>query len=693
MKVYQSAEVRNLGLVGQRGTGKTSLVDALAFITGANNRQGKVDDGSSISDFTDYEIDHQLSLSTAPVALEWSNRKINVLDMPGHPDYVGEMVTGLQVVGNACIVIDAKSGPDSGAVAAFEAATRLHKPVMFFINKMDRDEVDWEDTLEKLKGLFGVHVAPVNIPIGVGSSFRGIIDLLHMKEISLDSSGKRTEMDIPADHLELAKKWRENLIEQVAETDDTYLEKFFEEGTLSDDEIKDGLRKGGLNGKVFPTLFGSAHTRTGVQLLADFAVDYLPAPSDFAAVQLRKTRSEDVVEAPIDSSGKTVLYIYKIFSEGNAGDSFYFRVISGKLTSGTELQNQARSSTERIGQLYSLVGKDRVEVAELHAGDLGAVAKLKGSHIGDTLSPKDYQVEFPRPAYPEPVTDTAIRPVTKGEDEKMAEGLNRLREYDPSFKMVVDGALKQTLLVAQGNTQIDMLVDRLKNDFHVQVELDRPRVPFRETIRGKTEIQHRYKKQSGGRGQFGDVHLRLEPRARGEGFEFGNEVTGGVIPTKFIPSVEKGVREAMLEGPLSGSPVVDIKATVFFGSYHSVDSSDMAFKLAALLAFREAFDKCKPAILEPIYDVSVLTPEDYTGDVMGDVSSRRGKILGIEPNGHLQLIKAQIPQAELYNYTVDLRSMTQGQGRFTRTFSHYEEAPRDVQAKIKSEYLASKQES
>lgn len=693
MKVYQSEDIRNIGLIGQRGTGKTTLADALAFVTGANNRQGNVDEGSSISDFSQAEIERKASLTTTALALTWKEAKLNVLDMPGHPDFVGEVVTGLQVVGNACLVIDAASGVDAVAAANFDLARKDATPVMFFVNKLDRENVNWESILQQLKDQFGGRIAPVNIPLVSDDHFRGLIDLLHMKEISFDASGNRSESDIPADHLELAEKWRENLIEQVAETDDSYLEKFFEVGTLTDDEIKDGLRKGSLSGKVYPTLFGSAVTRAGIQLLADFAVEYLPAPSSFVAQQVKKTGAEETVELKIDSSGKPVIYVYKIFAEGQSSDLFSFRVLSGKVSSGMELINQRNRSSERIGQVFVLIGKERKDVAELNAGDLGAVAKLKSTAIGDTLSPKDLSLTSQPPDYPEPVMDVSISPTTKGDEEKMGEALNRMRNSDPSFKVVHDARLKQILLFAQGNTQLDIIVDRLKNEYGVTVTLDRPRVPYRETIRSKTEIQHKYKKQSGGRGQFGDVHLRLEPRARGEGFEFVNEVTGGVIPTKFIPSVEKGVREALEGGPLSGSEVVDVRATVFYGSYHSVDSSDMAFKLAAMMGFKEGFMQCKPTILEPIYEVEIIAPDDHTGDVMGDVSSRRGKILGMEPNGGRQIIRAQIPQAELYKYTVDLRSMTQGQGRFSRTFSHYEEAPADVQQKIKSEYAASREES
>jgi len=690
VKEFDSKSIRNLGLIGTRGSGKTTIVDAIAFLTGANSRQGRSDDGSSISDFTAREIERKTSLSTAVVSVIWKDTKLNILDMPGHPDFIGEVVAGLQVSGNVCIVMDGQIGVDASTINSFDLAAQNLSPTVFFVNKIDKENVNWEDDLGALKTQFGSHVAPVNIPMGAGAELKGLIDLLTMKAITYDPAGKRSEGPIPAEYTELAKKWRQNLVEQIAETDDVMIEKFFSQGELSDTEIQNGLRVGTLKRELFPVMFGCAVTQLGTQLLADFLVSDLPSPTDFPAHRLTHPGSGDAVEALCDPKGKPVVYVFKTLSEGHAGDLFYLLVMSGSLGAGVELTNHARGASERFGALYALRGKERLETVALHAGDIGAVAKLKNIHTGETLSQKDFPVVAPGPQYPEPVMDLAIRPVKKGEDEKVAEALHKIQLIDPSFKVVQDGALKQMLLFGQGSSQIDIIVDRLKQDFHVEVELDKPRIPYRETIRGKTEIQHKYKKQSGGKGQYGDVHLRLEPRPRGEGFEFVNEVTGGVIPTKFIPSVEKGVREAMDEGPLSGSRVVDMRVTVFYGSYHDVDSSDMAFKIAASMAFKEGFALCKPTLLEPIYHVEIFVPDDFTGDVMGDVSSRRGKIGGIEPRGRMQVINAQIPQAELYNYAVDLRSMTHGQGRYARSFSHYTEAPGEVQEKIKSDHIASR---
>ncbi len=690
MKEFGSQQIRNLGILGPRGAGKTTIVDAMSFFTGANSRQGRVDDGTSISDFTAREIERRTSLSAAVVSLQWRDMKLNILDLPGHPDFVGEVVCGLQVCGNAAIVLDAQHGVDADTVACFEMAETQKNPTLFFVNKMDKENTNWEDVLQGLKDQFGSHVVPVSIPMGSGPGLKGAIDLLSMKAISYDAGGKKSESAIPADFSATAEKWRQNLIEQVAETDEKLLEKFFAEGTLSDVEIQDGMRLGTLHRDLFPVMFGCAATGLGTQMLADFLVHDLPAPVDFPSLHLTKIGSNEVIEDKIDDKEKPVVYIFKTFSEGHAGDLYYLAVLTGSVSPGVDLTNHSRGGAERLGQLYALKGKERSDVTTLHAGDIGAVAKLKGSHTGDTLAPKDFAVTAPRPAYPEPVMDVTIRPVKKGEEEKMVEALHRIQEGDHSFKVLHDAALKQTVLFGQGSAQIDIIVDRLKRDFGVEVETDKPRVPFRESIRGKTEIQHKYKKQSGGKGQYGDVHILLEPLTRGSGFEFVNEITGGVIPSKFIPSVEKGIREAMEEGMLSGSPVVDVRVAVFYGSYHDVDSSDMAFKLAASMAFKEGFALCRPSLLEPIFTVEIKTPEQFTGDVMGDISSRRGKILGMEPNGRMQVIKAQIPQAELHNYSVDLRSMTQGQARYSRSFSHYAEAPHEVQERVKSEYAAAR---
>jgi len=470
------------------------------------------------------------------------------------------------------------------------------------------------------------------------------------------------------------------------------LEKFFEVGTLTEDELRDGLKKGIIGRTIFPILAAAATANIGASGFLDFAVNYLPSPADAPVLKAKFDGSDKEVDIKCSADDPTALFIFKTISEPHIGDLSLAKVCAGKINSGVDLVNVQKGS-ERIGQVYELNGKDRKEVDAGLAGDIVALVKLKDTHTGNTLCAKDRRVVVAPPDFPEPVMDMAIRPKAKGDEEKMGMALNKIHETDPTFRMVQDAALKQTLLFGQGDTQIDLLVEKLKNRFGVEVELDRPKIPYRETVTTKVEIQGKHKKQSGGRGQFGDCWLRIEPKPRGGGFEFADEVKGGVIPGKFIPSVEKGVTEALQEGGMCGAQVVDTKVTVYFGSYHSVDSSDMAFKLAAIVGFREGYPKCKPIILEPIYNITVMVPDDFTGDVMGDISSRRGKIIGMEPLGKMQRVRATVPLVELYKYSVDLRSMTQGQGVYSREFSHYEEVPPDISKKLQEAYQASRHEA
>ncbi|KAA3631202.1 MAG: elongation factor G, partial [Calditrichaeota bacterium] len=551
-----------------------------------------------------------------------------------------------------------------------------------FVNKMENENVKWRNTLTSIKDAFGKNAVAVQIPIGEAENFKGIIDLLHMKAYEFDANGERKEIDIPADLKDDAQMEREALVEVAAEADDTLLEKFFEAGTLNDADVLKGFQKGIIESTVFPILFGSGGKNMGVRVLLDFIDEYCPAPNLLPAIKAVKTDTEDVVELNNDNSAKPVGFVYKLVNEGHLGEMSFIRSFNGEIKGSTDLKNQQKDATERIGQLYTFQGKNRVEVPSIVAGDIGVLVKLKDTHVGNTLCDGSLSVTVPPVEFTNPVMDVAIKSAKKGDEDKVAGGLTKLHEEDPTFKLVPDPALKQQVLYGQGPTHIDVLVAKLKSRFGVDVELVKPKIPYRETIRAKAEKQYKHKKQSGGRGQYGDVYLRLEPNTRGAGFEFNDEIKGGVIPSKFIPAVEKGVIESMVHGGLAGSQVVDVKVAVYFGSYHDVDSSDMAFKIAGSMAFREGFLDAKPVLLEPIFDVEVVVPNDYTGDVMGDISSRRGKVAGMDPDGKNQIIRAQVPQAELYQYSVDLRSMTQGQGVYTLTFSHYEEVPHDAAKKV-----------
>jgi len=686
-----TAKIRNIGLVGQRGAGKTTLAEAMAFSAGITNRLGNTTDGSTISDYTDEEKSRQTSLYLSLIACPWKNSKVNIIDLPGHMDFVGDALSGMLAADSIIMVVDAGSGVEVGTIQFFQHIEKSKKPTVFFINRLDKENTVFAENISACQESFGTRVVPVQLPIGKAGGFKGVVDLIKMKAVTFDDKGTQTLGDIPGDLQGEAEAAREKLMEAVAESNDELLEKYFEEGTLTDEEFKRGLKKGITTASIFPVLAGSATNNIGASSLLDFVVEQMPSPADLTALEVGEEK-KTVIECK--ASDPTAAYVFKMVSEQHVGDLALVKLYAGKFSSGMEVINVQKSNSERIGQMYELKGKDRHEIDGVEAGDIVALVKLKDTHTGNSLCEKGRMVELPRPDYPEPVMDMAIRPKAKGDEEKMGMGLNKLAESDPTFRMTQDPALKQTLLFAQGPTQVDLLVEKLKSRYSVEVDLAKPRIPYRETIKGKVENQGKFKKQSGGRGQYGDCWLRLEPLERGGGFEFADEIKGGVIPSKFVPSVEKGVKEAMQEGGLCGAPVVDVKVTVYFGSFHAVDSSDMAFKVAASMGFKDGYLKAKPIILEPIYNVGIIVPDDYTGDVMGDISARRGKIIGMDPvgKGKMQRVRGTVPQSELYGYAVDLRSMTQGQGVYTREFSHYEEVPHDVAQKLQDEYKASKSE-
>lgn len=687
MKEFATENIRNFCLAGQRGSGKTSLADAIAFHTGANNRIGRVDDGSSFFDYTDSELSRRSSISTKLLAAAWKNRKLNLLDCPGHPDFMGELLSSLRVCEAVGIVIDAASGVEVGTQLQWKMM-RPHGLARFiFVNKMDKDNVNWKQAVESVKKVFGNHATPVQVPIGQSSSFSGLVDLIQMKAFKFEG-GKPSEIEVPADLKGEAQARRESLVETAAEADDALMEKFFEAGTLDAAQMLQGLRTGIARGTIYPILFGSIQKDIGARHLLDFVADFLPSPDQISPVEAVKTGTEETVELKVEAGTDPVAFVFKTTSEGHLGEMTLFKVVTGTIKPGVELYNVQTRTAERMAQLYTMQGKNRVDVDALPAGDIGVAVKLKGTKTGNTLSNKAFAYNLKPTVYLNPVMDVAIRPKKKGDEEKIAAGLQKLRDEDPTFELIADPALKQQVLFAQGSTHIEVLTEKLRMRYGVEVELAKPKIPYRETVTTKAETSYRHKKQSGGRGQYGEVFIRLEPNERGGGFEFLDEIKGGVIPNKFIPAVEKGIVEAMENGGLCGAPVVDLKVSLYFGSYHDVDSSDMAFKIAGLMAFRQGYLEAKPVILEPIYRVEVLVPEDFTGDVMGDLSARRGKIAGMEPDGTSQRIRAEVPRSELYQYSVDLRSKTQGQGVYTMEFARYEQVPYEVAQKIIAEAKA-----
>jgi elongation factor G len=692
VKDFKIDQIRNIGVVGHGGVGKTSLVEAMLYAGKVTTRLGRIDDGTSLSDYTDDEIQRKISIGASLLHLEWKNHKINIVDLPGYQDFTGEVVGGLRVTETALILLSAQAGVEVGSEQVWNIAENYKLARMFFINRMEKEHANFEKVVKEAKEGFGQKVVPIQIPIGEGLNFKGIVDLVKMRALYFDADGKLREDIIPPELEPIAKEYQEKLMESVAETDDALLEKFFDKGSLSAEEVIAGLRKGAVERKIYPLGCGSALGNIGVTALLDSIVAYLPSPSDFIQIEGKVPGSEKEKMVKISPDNSLCAFAFKTVSEPHVGELTFLKVYSGKLQSGMDVYNSTRDLTERIGQIYALNGRERREIGIVNAGDIAAVVKLKNTKTGDTFCDKKDPVVLSPVEFPKPVINMGIRPKNRGDEEKIANGFAKLREEDPTFIMVVDPDIRQTIIYGQGELHLEVMIDRLKRRFGVEAELEKPRIPYRETINAKAEAQGKYKRQSGGRGQYGDVWLRLEPLPRGTGFEFENDIVGGVVPSKYIPAVEKGVAEAMQEGILAGYKVVDARVTIYDGTYHEVDSSDMAFKIAGSMGFKNAAAKAKPVMLEPIYNLEVIVPEEYMGDVMGDLSSRRGRILGMDREGNFQKIKASAPLAELYKYSTSLRSMTQGRGLHRREFSHYEEIPREIAEKLIKEAQQEKEQ-
>ena len=681
MKVYKGEQIRNVGIGGHSGSGKTSLAEAMLFNMKEINRMGAVEQGNTVSDYNEDEIERQISINTTILHGEWKDHKINLIDTPGFSDFFGGVVSGMRAADAVMIVVSGANGVEVGTERVRELAEELDLPRFYVINKMDRENVQFMDVFQDLRERFGKQVTILQLPLESGPGFHVVVDLLKKKTYTYaqDGSGKFTVGDIPDNIKDRVEELRQELIESVAESDDALLEKYFEAGELSEEELASGFANAIRNRTIVPMLCASATANVGIANLLDFIDEYLPKASQTVVHDV------DGNERKVSDDEPSCALVFQTISEAHMGELSLVKVFSGVVKTGDELVNAANHNTERIGQMYVLNGKNKKSVDQLHAGDIGALVKLKYTHTGNTLHAKNSPFVLPPIQFPEPLISMAVAPKAKGDEDKISTGLHTLHEEDPTFVVKYDPELRQTIVSAQGELHLMIIIKRLQQRFGVEVELSEPRIPYRETIRSKAEAQGKFKKQSGGRGQYGDVHLRLEPLPRGEGFEFVDAIVGGVIPGKFIPAVEKGALETCEKGVLAGYPVVDVKVTCFYGSYHPVDSSEMAFKVASSMAFKKAFMEAKPVLLEPIYELEVKVPEAYMGDVMGDISSRRGKILGMDSDGRFQIIRAHVPLAELHKYSTVLRSMTQGQGLFTRKFSHYEEVPSDIAQKIISE--------
>jgi len=683
VKEYKTENLRNICLVAHSGAGKTSLVQALLFVSGMVDRLGRVEEGNTVTDYDPDEIARGTSINLACAYGEWKDVRFNLLDTPGYADFVGEVVSGLSVADTALVVLSAQAGVEVGTELAWERCQNLGLPRVLFVNRMDKENADFSSVINGLRDIFGEKVVPVQLPVGQGEDFKGVFDLV-TGQVLTGPKAQAEKGEVPDAFKADYEKWRNALVEAAAEQDDEILEKYLDGNELTPEEILKGLRAGVRECDIFPVLVGSAANTVGVVPLLDYIADVIPSPADRPPVTA-ETPSGEEVQVKADPGEELAALVFKTMTEPHIGELTFIKVFSGIMESGSEVLNVTKGFSERIGALVKLQGKERIDIERLVAGDIGAVAKLKGTATGDTFASPARKVILPPPKFPDPVVQEAIEAKSKSDEDKISNGLSRLKEEDPTFDFHIDADLKQTIVSGMGELHLEVILNRLKRKFGVEVDMVKPKIPYRETIKGTAEAQYRHKKQTGGRGQFGEVFIRLEPKGRGEGFEFVDQITGGVIPARFIPGVNKGIVEAMAEGVLANYPVIDLKVTLFDGKYHPVDSSELAFKIAGSMAFKKAFMEASPTLLEPIYNVKVIVPEENMGDVMGDLSSRRGKILGMDSQKGREVIRAQVPLAEMYHYSTQLRSMTQGRGFFEMSFSHYEEVPREIAQKIISE--------
>ena len=686
MRTYSGSDLRNIAVAGHNDTGKTTLVSQLLFNAGAITRLGKIEDGSTVTDFDPDEIDRKHSISAALAHLEWKDRKINLLDTPGFGIFISEAKAALRVADAALIVVSGVTGAEVSTERVWKFATEFELPRFIVANKMDRDRASASRVLESVRAKFGKNVVPIQLPIGEERAFRGVVDLISMKAhiYSADGSGKVQIGEIPDELKETAAEWHEQLIEKVAEGDDTLMERFFDQGGLSEEEVVTGLRREVAAHEIFPLLFASSSHNIGGHAILDAAVNLFPPPTESRALKAQTMKGEEIEIAPSES-GHPVALVFKTISDPFAGRLSIFRVYSGVFRSDTAYWNSSKEHEERIGKLQLLQGKQQVAVSELHAGDIGAVAKLKDTHTGNTICSRDHQVLLDHVDYPESVISFAIEPKAKGDEDKISNALMRIMEEDPTIHFGRQEQTKEFLISGQGQLHVEVVVGKLKKKYGVDVILHPPKVPYRETITRSADAHGRHKKQSGGHGQFADCKIRIEPAERGKDFEFVDEIFGGAIPRQYIPAVEKGIQEARVHGFLAGFPVVDFRVRLLDGQFHTVDSSELAFKIAGSLAFREGMANARPTILEPVMHVEVSAPTEYMGDLMGDLTSRRGKVEGMEAQDDVQVIKGHVPMSEMLAYGSTLRSITQGRGSFHMEFSHYEEVPRNLQEKIIAE--------
>jgi elongation factor G len=686
VKIYTGENIRNVAIVGHGHAGKTSLLSAMLYTAGATPRLGRVDDGTSTTDYDEEEISRKMSIAASAAHVEWGKTKINVIDTPGFNMFVHEARMVLPVIDAAIVVVDGVAGVEVVTQRVWNDCEEYKTPRLIVVNRMDRDRANAERVLESLINAFGRNVIPIELPIGSEKNLTGVVDLVRMKAYTyeLGGDGKGKETEIPANMRAQVQESHEQLVELVAEGDDKLMEEFFEKGTIPEEDLIPALHNAIREDKLFPVVFASGLGNIGADRVMDFIVDYTPAPSEHEWVQGEPSPSGngDAPKRHETDAEPVSLYVFKTLSDAFAGRISYFKVFSGVLKNESTMQNFSRGSAEKLSHISIMQGKTAVPVTELHAGDIGAVAKLKDTLTGDTLGDKAAPILYPRVKLPEPAITFAIEPKSRADEDKLGPGIHKLMEEDAMLRFFRDPQTQEFLIAGTGQQHIEVIVSKLKKRYHTEVVLKAPKVPYRETIRGKADVQGKHKKQTGGHGQYGDCKIKMEPMPRGGQFEFVNDIFGGAIPKNYIPAIEKGIKDAASRGYLAGYPVVDFRVILYDGSYHDVDSNDMSFQMAGRIAFRKAMEQAKPTLLEPVMHVEITVPDDFAGSIMGDLNSRRGRIQGMDNKGGNTVVKAEVPMAEMLTYGVDLTSMTQGRGSFNMEMHHYDTVPSLLQEKI-----------